>query len=59
MAEKGWSRMDFVRDLSVIQYLTLTHLTCKGSAWDFADKCHSAFNTLKKAFTTALILVRG
>ena len=33
--------------------IMLTHLTCKGSAWDFSNKCHSAFNTLKKAFTTA------
>ena len=27
----------------------LTCLTHKGSAWDFSDKCRSAFNTLKKA----------
>ena len=34
----------------------LTRLTRKGSAWDFSDKCRSAFDTLKKAFTTAPIL---
>ena len=35
----------------------LTHLTRKGSAWDFSGKCRSAFNTLKKAFTTAPVLM--
>ena len=34
----------------------LTHLTCKGSAWDFSDECRSAFSMLKKAFTTAPVL---
>ena len=34
----------------------LTCLTRKGSAWDFSDKCRSAFNMLKKAFTTAPVL---
>ena len=34
----------------------LMHFTHKGSAWDFSDKCHSTFNTLKKAFTTAPVL---
>ena len=34
----------------------LTHLTHKGTTWDFSDKCCSTFNTLKKAFTTVLIL---
>ena len=34
----------------------LTHLTHKGSTWDFSNKYCSAFNTLKKAFTTALVL---
>ena len=29
----------------------------KGSAWDFSDKCHSASNTLKKAFTTTPVLM--
>ena len=36
--------------------IPLTCLTRKGSAWDFSDKCRSAFNTLKKAFTTAPVL---
>ena len=35
----------------------LTRLTCKGSAWDFSNKCCSAFNMLKKAFTTAPVLM--
>ena len=35
----------------------LTHLTCKGSAWGFSDKCHSTFITLKKSFTTAPVLM--
>ena len=34
----------------------LTHLTCKGTAWDFSDKCHYTFTSLKKAFTTAPII---
>ena len=34
----------------------LTHLTHKGCGWDFSNKCHSAFNTLKKAFTTTPVL---
>ena len=37
--------------------IPLTCLTCKGSTWDFSDKCRSAFNTLKKAFTTAPVLM--
>ena len=37
--------------------IPLTRLTRKGSAWDFSDKCHSAFNMLKKAFTTAPVLM--
>ena len=28
------------------------HLTCKNVLWNFTDECRSAFNTLKKAFTT-------
>ena len=35
----------------------LTRLTHKGSAWDFSNKSRSAFNTLKKAFTTAPVLM--
>ena len=37
--------------------IPLTRLTRKGSAWDFSDKCHSTFNMLKKAFTTAPVLM--
>ena len=37
--------------------ILLTHLTHKGSAWDFSNKCHSTFNTLKKAFTTTPVLM--
>ena len=34
----------------------LTHLTHKGTAWDFSEKCCSAFTLLKQAFTTVPIL---
>src|SRR5882724_8561595 len=34
----------------------LTCLTHKGTPWHFTDECHSAFEALKKAFTTALVL---
>src|SRR6266481_6820409 len=34
----------------------LTWLTHKGVAWHFTDKCHLAFQTLKKAFTTTSVL---
>ena len=34
----------------------LMHLTHKNVPWNFTNECHSAFNTLKKAFTTALDL---
>ena len=37
--------------------ILLTCLIHKGSSWDFSDKCCSAFNTLKKAFTTAPVLM--
>ena len=36
--------------------IPLTCLTCKGTAWDFSDKCCSTFMSLKQAFTTASIL---
>ena len=36
--------------------IPLTYLTCKNVPWNFTDECHSAFNTLKKAFTAALVL---
>jgi len=31
-------------------------LTHKGTPWHFSDECHLAFEALKKAFTTALVL---
>src|SRR5467141_4467790 len=34
----------------------LMRLTHKGTTWHFSDECHSAFEALKKAFTTALVL---
>src|SRR6266481_6317454 len=34
----------------------LTWLTHKGVPWHFTNECHSAFQTLKKAFTTAPVL---
>ncbi len=34
----------------------LTRLTRKGVPWHFTDECHSAFQTLKKAFTMAPVL---
>ena len=33
-----------------------TCLTHKGIPWHFTDECHSAFNALKKAFTSVLVL---
>ena len=36
--------------------LPLTALTRKGIPWHFTEECCSAFNTLKKAFTTAPVL---
>src|SRR5882672_11084668 len=36
--------------------IPLTHLTHKGTTWHFSDECHSAFEALKKAFTTAPVL---
>ena len=32
------------------------HLTHKGTPWHFSYECHSAFEALKKAFTTAPVL---
>src|SRR5882724_10916915 len=32
------------------------HLTHKGTPWHFSNECHSAFEALKKAFTTAQVL---
>src|SRR6266850_668260 len=34
----------------------LTRLTRKGTTWHFSDECRSAFEALKKAFTTAPVL---
>src|SRR5467141_3958515 len=34
----------------------LMHITCKGTPWNFSDECCSAFEALKKDFTTALVL---
>ena len=31
-------------------------LTCKDTPWKFTNNCHSTFNLLKEAFTSALIL---
>ena len=36
--------------------IPLMNLTRKNVPWSFVDECHSAFNALKKAFTTALVL---
>src|SRR6266481_9809015 len=45
----------FIYGYSEITVL-LTRLTRKGATWHFSDECHLAFNTLKKAFTTAPVL---
>src|SRR5882672_10439775 len=34
----------------------LMNITRKGTTWHFSDECCSAFEALKKAFTTALVL---
>jgi len=34
----------------------LMHLTRKGTIWNFTDECRSAFEALKKVFTTAPVL---
>src|SRR5882672_1426608 len=36
--------------------IPLTRLTRKGTTWHFSDECHSAFEALKNAFTTAPVL---
>ena len=36
--------------------IPLMRLTRKGIPWHFTDECRSAFNALKKAFTSALVL---
>src|SRR5882724_6779078 len=45
----------FIYGYSKITVL-LTHLTRKGTPLHFFDECHSAFEALKKAFTTAPVL---
>src|SRR6266481_1001066 len=45
----------FIHEYSRIAVL-LMRLTRKGATWHFTDECHSAFQTLKKAFTTAPVL---
>src|SRR5882724_31847 len=42
----------FIYGYSKITVL-LMHLTHKGTPWHFSNECHSAFEALKKAFTTA------
>ena len=36
----------------------LTRLTWKGTPWSFSNSCRTSFETLKKAFITALVLVQ-
>src|SRR5882724_5759076 len=45
----------FIYGYSKITVL-LTCFTCKSTPWHFSDECHSAFEALKKAFTSALVL---
>ena len=45
----------FIRDYSKIT-IPLTRLTRKGIPWEWSDKAQSAFEDLKKAFTSAPIL---
>src|SRR6266481_5785427 len=45
----------FIYEYSQIA-VPLTWLTRKGATWHFTDECCSAFQTLKKAFTTAPVL---
>ena len=47
----------FISDYSKIT-VPLTHLTRKGTPWDFSDAYQSSFESLKKAFTTAPVLAR-
>jgi hypothetical protein len=46
----------FIQSYSEIT-IPLTHLTRKGIPWEFNDQCHSAFQSLKDAFISALILL--
>ena len=45
----------FIHNYSEIT-VPLTRLTRKGTTWNFTQECHSAFELLKKAFTSAPIL---
>ena len=45
----------FIHEYSRI-IIPLMNLTCKNVPWNFTDECRSAFNTLKKAFSTAPVL---
>src|SRR6266481_4979322 len=45
----------FIYGYSMIA-VPLTRLTKKDVPWDWSDECRTSFNTLKKAFTTALVL---
>ena len=45
----------FIHNYSNI-VVPLTQLTCKDTPWKFTNDCCSAFNLLKKAFTSTLIL---
>ena len=45
----------FIHNYSEIT-VPLTRLTQKGLTWDFSEECHTAFRTLKEAFTRAPIL---
>ena len=45
----------FIHNYSEIT-VPLTRLTRKGLTWDFNKDCHTAFKTLKEAFTRALVL---
>ena len=45
----------FIYNYSKIAAL-LTHLTCKDVAFEWSSECEDAFNTLKRAFTSDVIL---
>ena len=52
--------LDFANFYCQFNYLDivilLTCLTCKDISWKFDFSCHDAFNSLKKTFTSTLIL---
>src|SRR5882724_10487224 len=51
---QDWPGPQKVKDIQIM--VPLTHLTHKGTPWHFSNECHSAFEALEKAFTTALVL---